>query len=241
MLSLALSESVRARLEGRGPDYVPPLPRINDFESGQQGRVAPIKKSTFEANIRQPGQAAARVQVSIHPFGIDGNLTDRAYPSITFNLGPAKPRYTEAVPVSSTVTSEHYVEEVGPRREIVFDDGDTLLVPALLRRRTMERPYDVSVEIRAYAKDVGFRSFLQNYVYRAFPPRSFIRVRMADGTIRTWDMLHTDTQDLDSREAALTGYADREFALAITYNVEAYSDETAEWSYELPAQSLLIL
>lgn len=239
MLSWVIADAVRYRLQGESPTFVPPRPHPNELASGQQGRYQPREQATVDAQMREPYVLRfAGVAVPIHPFDLDGVSQPRAHPSITYKVGPPKPRYEEAL-FNANITGDSYFEEVGEPRLITFEDGEQLLVPRIVRRRRIEHPMDVSVEIRVYSRDPGLASYLQSWVYRRFPPRSFIRVRRADDSEVTFDMLHTETTDLDSREATLSGFIDREFATSFTYNVEAYEDLTDEWQLAVPVRETI--
>ena len=243
MLSLSIGEAVRARLEGRPKDYVAPIPYLNDFLSGQQGRISPSRVAEVEAEILRTTnfntEALGGITVPIHPFDPQGTRSARIYPSITFNIGIATPRYDEAVSQTKKYSADFYESVVADDYIEITDGEETFRVPQLLKRRPVEHPYDVVVEIRIYSKDYGLKQYLQNYVYERFEPRSFLVVAMADGSSRSWDMLWKDTQDLDKRDAALSGLIDREFASSFTYNVEAYADETAKTRYDIPTRNVV--
>lgn len=232
MAYLGTLEAIRARLEGNDPLFVPPLPEIPpDFDSTVPSREAGINTPALvDAFLRQDRFAkVAQTKVPIYLFDIEGGRFDRIYPSFTFEILDAIPRYDEFIFQSDSYQGDRYQIPVhNSLKDISIDGIDQGLQPRMVRTRDVEHPLDIMIEIRAYAKDPLLSAMQVQHIYNILPPRGFLRVPMQDGSFRSWDMLFEHYRDLDKREAVRSGTpgVEREYAKVWTYRVEGYFDNT---------------
>ncbi len=242
MSYLAVLEAVRARLEGNSPKYVPPFPgseRLKLWEAENPERASAIKNGSAKVAARYTSSTNAKInlgglktatEVPIFLFNQEGNYSSQIYPCFTYEVIDFTPRYEEYVQTDLEAGSEFYTREIMTSAEEVVDADGTSLgsSPRLVEKRLVEHPFDILVEIRAFAKDPIMSAEMTSYVYDRFVPRGYIRVPQKDGSYRSWDMLYSSFSDLDRRAAVQEGTpgVTREYAKAWTYKVEGYLDNT---------------
>ena len=223
--------AVRARLQGQAPSYIPSYPKIEDFESEF---LQPIDNAAAQADVQSSTKKnwLARLptrKVPIVYFDVPGMRNNLIYPSLTYEVISYTPRYTEYAFDSPEYGGEDYIIPITESAETVLDgDEDLGEYPRIAWRRSLEHPMDITIEIRAYAKDPLESLLLVQYVYGAFEPRGYMRVPMHDGSYASWDLMFEDFKDLDKREAVDSGAEGvvREYAKVWTYKLEGYVDNT---------------
>lgn len=247
---ISVLESVRARLAGNSPKYVPPFPNLEHLTQRREAeRTGPFKGGTTRVVPGAKSQSVAKLvfgnvtqEVPIFEFDTNGKYHTLDHPSLTYNILAVTPRYKEFV------WSDHdyggadvYQEELLHSKEPVLDvDGETIDVPVLMRTRPVEHPFDILVEIRAIASGPteAAAAWLVQYVYERFPPRGYIRVPQMDGSYRSWDMLYVNFDDRDSRSYTIAD--EREYGKVWTYTVEGYLDNTDLTRLEQRSKSVTI-
>jgi hypothetical protein len=221
-------ESVRARLEGHPPTFVPAMPAQSlDHETPGTSTPATVDGYLRKDSYTQIGQ----LRVPIFLFDVSGANWNNVYPSITFEILDIHPRFDEsAIFQSASYLGDMWQtpipESIG---EVIDNDGTRMgWFPRMESRRAVEHPLNILFETRVYAKDPILSALLVQYIYDVFPPRHFIRVPQKDGTYRDWDLLWQAYSDLDRRQAVRsdTPGVEREYAKVITYRVEGYFDNT---------------
>jgi hypothetical protein len=232
MAYLATMMAVASRLEGKPAEFVASLADLQkERGSGVPDQVAGLNTpATIAAYLgKSHGVRLGGVQVPVLYFDVEGQLFTRVYPSITFEILDVTPRYAEYVFQSPSYQGDGYVVPVNSStRTIQLSDGTTMSLPRMAKVRPVEHPFDIVVEVRAYAKDPVQSALLVNYVYSVFPPRHYLRVPQNDGSYRDWDMMYESYSDLDKRNAVRSGSpgVEREYCKVWNYKVEGYLDNT---------------
>lgn len=233
MSYLGVLEGVRFRLEGGSRTTTPSLATLTGPKVQQQhpSRDVGLQEwATVDAALRrQTDMAVGRIRVPIFWRDGGGQHFKALYPSLTFDIISTQPRFNEFVYQSKQYRGDMYQNDVETSKSDVYE-GDELLgnYARMTRKRFVEHPLDVLIEIRAHSKDPIFMALLEEYVYGQFEPRDFLRVPMRDGSSRSWDVLFVSSDELDKRGAVRAGTpgVEREYTKAWTYKVEGYFDNT---------------
>ena len=237
MSYLGVLEAVRARLLGNDPKFVPsfPVPEVAQKRREEQPLGTVHKKSTIvNAEYNTSDVVPKRIigfEVPVYEFDVSGRYWAQNYASLTYDVTDFSPRYTEHVenPAGYGGRDAYCFPVAGTSTTVTDGDGNVLGEASdLYRQRPVEAPFDITIEVRAYAKDKVQATLLVDYVYTRMGTRGFLRVPYRDGSYRSWDMIHQDYQDLDKREAVRAGTPglEREYAKVWTYVIEGYLDNT---------------
>jgi hypothetical protein len=226
-------EAVRHRLEGNPFDSVPSLADVLQSRVGGVSRLAGLEgqASAAAALKRTSYSRVAGVEVPVYWAGLEGREFKRVYPSFTYDVVGTNPRMDAGfVFQSPSYQGDNYLVNEPLATESLVDDGETVGdYPRAARRREVEHPLDVLVELRAYAANPILLAMLEVHVLtRVFLPRHFLRVPQQDGSYRSWDVLYQDSKDLDQRQAVRAGTpgVEREYGKSWTWKVEGYFDNT---------------
>lgn len=214
---LAALDAVAHRLLGGDPT-LPPQNYTEDAKAsdGLLGRL-----DERVGMLGHPPQGPGGIPVFW--FDYVGNAYERL-PCFSVECIDTQPRLGNFIACDPDGSQEDYIEELPGTIEILDATGETLTGAPLRTRRAIEIPYDFMVEVRAYSDDPLMSAKMVSWVSTVFHPVSYLTVRMADGSTRTWDVEQTDYRDLDKREVARTGA--REYAKVWTFRVEGYNDNT---------------
>lgn len=223
--------AVRARLEGNPPEYVPPAPDFGKAQGGTSRNVGISGSANVAAAILPSATSrVGGVQVPIHYADTLGAIARASYPALTYNIIDFSPRFDEFHPdTSKTYGGEPFTHVPHSAERVIYLGEDMGEIPRIAKKRPREQPFDVLVELRAYTTDPTFGFLLARHIHEAFPARGFIRVRQADGSYCSWDMIHQSTKDISKNNVMAGGTpgVEREYIRAWTYLVEAYADTTA--------------
>jgi hypothetical protein len=228
-------EAVRHRLEGNPFDSVPSLVDALQSRVGGVSRLAGLEghASVAAALKRTSFARAAGMEVPVYWAGLEGREFKRIYPSLTYDIVGTNPRMDAGfVFQSPSYRGDNYLVPEPLATEALTDvdaDEDLGEYPRAARRREVEHPLDVLVELRAYATNPILLAMLEVHVLtRVFLPRHFLRVPQQDGSYRSWDVLYQDSKDLDQRQAVRAGTpgVEREYGKSWTWKVEGYFDNT---------------
>lgn len=232
---LATVEAIKARLQGKHPKYVAPLPDLPkewDFESPDNSVGVEIPAKLPIALKPSAYTRVSTVDVPIYFFDNEGARFEKIYPSFSYEILDVPPRYNEYIYMSPSYKGDRYqIDQESPQAQLYDTDGTDLGVSKRLALvRDVEQPIDIIFEIRAYSKDPILSALMVEYIYKHFQPRDFIRVMQKDGTHRSWDMFFKTYHDMDKREAVRSGTpgVEREYCKVWTYSVEGYMDNTDE-------------
>jgi hypothetical protein len=228
-----VSEAVRARLEGKPFDYVPPIESLPLTSPS-----SPVRATKETARIPLLLSRAAYNQTSKTTFdvalvedGPDYQDKARVYPSLSYAVISVDPRYKEALPILPGYHAENYAIPVDISAEEVKDQGQSLgFAPRMIRRRTIEHPFDFLVEIKAHAKVEREAMALISHVLKRLPPRHFLRVARLDGSWNSWDIFQVDYKDV-GRTGNRNLSRELEYQYVWTYRVEGYLDTTDEETF----------
>lgn len=226
--------AVRSRLLGKEFSFVPPYPEMEDLAVWLQEHNATLDNAIGTASVASDDKSnritlTNKLQVPVFYFGPEGSRERLIYPSLSYEIIDFTPRFTEYLYNSPTYRGEDYKIPFPGSEEIVYDGDVNLGSHArMITRRPIEQPFDFMVELRSYSTDPVESAMLVSYVYSQFEPRGYLRVPMKDGTYRSWDMLFSSFQDLDTREAvrAASPGIVREYSKVWTYKIEGYLDNT---------------
>lgn len=221
MSYLGVFEALRARLEGAAPSFVPKLP---DALASRDMR-ANVAAENATRNTARVGKV--RVPVIRRDKGAQ-EFTE-IYPSLTYAVIDFRPNFGMTVWDTGAYGGDHAWEPLEGSEAEVFDGSVSLGVAArTARTRPVEHPFDVQVEVRAYAKDEAELSRLVEYVWRVLPPRHFLRIPRKDGTFRSCDLIWQEFDGIDPSRAVSGGNAGatREYAAVWTYTVQSFLDTT---------------
>lgn len=214
-----VSEAVRARLEGKPFEFVPPID------------AAPQHEHT-------PNPPTSKAEISFAPFpgsflvdvveeGPDWIEQNRVYPSLSFNIIDIQPRYENYLVSSPEYPAQDHFIPVITTNEAVKDGKYVLRVGArMLRQQPVEEPFNFIVEIGAYAKAEEEAKALIRYINRRFKLRGYIRVPRLDGSFVSWDMLYREYSDRDAAIGARSISREKQYKKIWTYVIEGYADTT---------------
>jgi len=232
---LGVSEAIRGRLEGKSSLFVPPLPALAKDQDRTaldiQNAGAIDTGSSPSAPKTDAFSRVVGLKIPIFDETTDGAEHHSVYPSFTYDVISVIPRFNDYIhSVLNYGGDSTYSIPISYSSEDVVDTNDEDLgsSPRLIRRREIEHPFDILVEIRIKAIDDDISALMLKYTYEIFPPRGFIRVPMRDGSYRSWDMIFQDFTDLDKRKAVVDGApgAKKQRTKALTYLIEGYLDNT---------------
>lgn len=225
----AVLEAVRARLEGKDPDYVAPV-----FGRSITQQTASLERSSPEAVVafyqRKTWIEPRGVRVPVLFKGHEGYGQSRVWPSLAFDvMGPSwSPTGASYIPHATKYGGTRFFKPYLPSMADVYDEDGGFLRQAARQAVVTKPPISVKwmLEVRALARDSFTMGILVDYVFRTLPPRHYLRVANMDGTYQSSTLELTDTQDLDSRKAVVEGAIERENTFVWTYEFAGFLDET---------------
>lgn len=221
MAYLGVSEAVRARLEGKPFEYVPPLNAVPQREHTPN---PPTSKAEIPFVLSD-----TTFLVDVIEEGPDWVERSRAYPSLSFNIIDVQPRYGDSLVSSPAYAVHDHFTPVSTTEEVVKDGKQTLRSGArMLRQQAVEHPFNFMIEIGAYAKSEQEAIALISYVYDKFKPRGFIRVPRLDGTWDSWDMIFREYSDRDAANGRRAIGYEKEYKKIWTYIIEGYLDTSRQ-------------
>lgn len=225
MAYLGVISAFRARLEGKGREFVPDFPVLD----GSEGETPPAFKNTGSTQVpnyltNSKDVCGGHINVPVYAFDISGRSWNDVYPAITLEVVTLEPRFDEYQ--ERGAGAPYYYEPVLSSSELL--PGDTQRTARLAKVREIEQPMDFFVQVKAYARDPVLSALLVDYVYDTLRPRDFIRVPLRDGRYADWDLFSVDYTDLDNAQPAAGGVPGmlREYLKVFMYRVEGYLDNT---------------
>ena len=231
----AVLEALRARLEGKHPDYVAPV-----YGSTPAAQSVSLDRTSPEALVAH-FQRTTRVErgglnVPVLFKGHEGYANQRVYPSLAFDIIGTPPRISNYQAHAGKYGGATRYTDIEESREDVYDEDGTLVEASAVRMKEAwqpEMPVDYILEVRALSRDTLSMGRLIQYVYSVLPMRHYLRVAHVNGTFRSWSLILTDTQDLDDRRGVLSGTPgeERENTFVWTYTLEGYLDTTHDTSF----------
>lgn len=224
---LGVLEGVRWRLEGKDPHGNPTLgPLAGVTIPTDLAAVRAFMERRTEVNVYD-------IKVPIVPTGQLGTNVD-TYPLFTYDIMAVEPRFGDGYVTSHASDGEElHIERYAQSATDITENGVVVAEdsPRMARTKTAAKPFNFTVEVRAYTRDNTLAAFLLSHLDEVLPARTFLRVPLMDGSVKSWRTERTDSKIVDSKLAEGMGAVGlpAELSHVLTYKVFGFRDNTDTW------------